>query len=252
MIRQRIIPVLLMQENMLVKTTNFRNAQYIGDPINTVRIFNELEVDELIILDIGVNYNKVTISFQNLKDIASECFIPLSYGGGISSINQAEKIFKLGFEKIIINTFAFKKKMFLEDLIKNFGGQSIVHSIDIKKTFFNPQSIFIESGSKRVKLKLCDWLKYIQDIGIGEILITNIDNEGTWQGFDFELVKKVSNLMSIPVIANGGCGSYSDIKKIFDYSNGDAAAVGSMFVFQKKGMGVLINYPTENDLKKIF
>ena len=252
MIRNRVIPALLLENNSLVKTINFTKPSYIGDPINTVRIFNELLVDELMILNINLDYQKISIDFDLLKNIASECFIPLSYGGGIKSVKEAERIFRLGFEKIVINSFAFSNKDLLKELIKNFGGQSIIHSIDIKKKLLNPCSIYIESGTKRINVKLFEWLTYIEEIGVGELLITNIDKEGTWNGFDYELVKKISNLMSIPVIAHGGCGNLEDIKKIFKYSNANAVAVGSMFVFQKKDIGVLINYLTKNELDKIF
>jgi len=252
MIRQRVIPALLLEKNALVKTINFTKPFYIGDPINTVRIFNELFVDELMILNINLDYQRNSVNLDLLKNIASECFIPLSYGGGIKSVKEAEKIFRLGFEKIVVNSFAFLNKGFLEELIKNFGSQSIIHSIDIKRNLLNPYSVYIESGTKKIKVKLFEWLNYIEEIGVGELLVTNIDKEGTWDGFDFELIKKISNLMSIPVIAHGGCKNIEDIRKIFRYSNANAAAIGNMFVFQKKGMGVLVNYLTENELEKIF
>ena len=252
MIRNRIIPVLLLDGKQLVKTVLFKRKNYVGDPINAVRIFNDLEVDELIILDININYNiQESINFKILKNLASECFIPLSYGGGIKSIADAEKIFKLGFEKIIVNTSVFENHLLLEELIKNFGSQSIVHSIDVKKNFFNNYYIYIRNGKKKLKIDFFEWLKKVEDYGVGELMITNISKEGTWSGYDNNLIKSVSKCMSMPVIANGGCGSIEHIKEIFKNTKVSAAAAGSFFVYQKKGMGVLINYLNNNELKEI-
>ncbi len=252
MIRKRIIPVLQLDGEKLVKTVLFKRKNYVGDPINAVRIFNDLEVDELIILDISINYEiKETLNFKFLKNLASECFMPLSYGGGIKNIIDAEKIFKLGFEKIIVNTSAFENKLLLEELIKNFGSQSIVHSIDVKKNFFNNYNIYIKNGERKLKIDLFEWLKKVEDLGVGELIITNIGKEGTWSGYDNNLIESVSKRMSMPVIANGGCGSIEHIKEIFKNTKVSAAAAGSIFVYQKKGMGVLINYLNNNELKEI-
>ena len=235
MIRKRIIPTLLLKKDLLVKTINFKNDIYIGDPLNTIKIFNDLEVDELIILDISIDYKKIEINYDYLRLIASECFMPLSYGGGISNIVDAERIFRLGFEKIIINSHGLLNKNLINELVKKFGSQAIIISIDVKKTIFGKYKIYIHGGQK-INIPLFDWIKEIENIGVGEVFITNIDKEGTWSGFDFELIKQISDILSVPIIAHGGCGSIDDIK-VFDYSNASAAAVGSMFVFQKKEMG---------------
>ena len=253
MIRKRIIPTLLLKKDLLVKTINFKNDIYIGDPLNTIKIFNDLEVDELIILDISVDYKKkIEINYDYLRLIASECFMPLSYGGGISNIVDAERIFRLGFEKIIINSHGLLNKNLINELVKKFGSQAIIISIDVKKTIFGKYKIYIHGGQKKINIQLFDWIKEIENIGVGEVFITNIDKEGTWSGYDFELIKQISDILSVPIIAHGGCGSIDDIKKVFDYSNASAAAVGSMFVFQKKEMGVLINFLTTNEVERIF
>ena len=251
MIRKRIIPTLLLKKDLLVKTINFKNDIYIGDPLNTIKIFNDLEVDELIILDISIDYKKIEINYDYLRLIASECFMPLSYGGGISNIVDAEKIFRLGFEKIIINSQGLLNKNLINELVNKFGSQAIIISIDVKRQFLE-NTKFIFMVVKKINIPLFDWIKEIENIGVGEVFITNIDKEGTWSGFDFELIKQISDILSVPIIAHGGCGSIDDIKKVFDYSNASAAAVGSMFVFQKKEMGVLINFLTTNEVERIF
>lgn len=253
MIRKRIIPTLLLKKDLLVKTINFKNETYIGDPLNTIKIFNDLEVDELIILDISVDYKKkFEINYDYLRLIASECFMPLSYGGGISNIVDAEKIFRLGFEKIIINSQGLLNKNLINELVNKFGSQAIIISIDVKKTMFGKYKIYIHGGQKKMDILLFDWIQEIENIGVGEVFITNIEKEGTWSGYDFELIKQTSDILSVPIIAHGGCGSIDDIKKVFNYSNASAAAVGSMFVFQRKEMGVLINFLTTNEIEKIF
>lgn len=253
MIKKRIIPTLLLQNGKLVKTRNFKIPKYIGDPTNTVKIFNDLAVDELIIQDINIDFLKnENINFKTLQSLASECFMPLSYGGGIKSLKDAEKIFKIGFEKIIINTASFLDNSFLSRLIKNFGSQSIIHSIDVKKNLFRKYIIYTNSGKKKINVSLDQWLHKINEIEVGEVIITSIDREGTWSGFDLDLVSYVSEFMTMPVIANGGCGSKEHLKKIFNLTNASAAAVGSMFLYQKQNMGVLINYFDENEITEIF
>ena len=178
--------------------------------------------------------------------------MPVSYGGGIKNLNDAEKIFKIGFEKIIINSASFENLNLLKELIRNFGSQSIIHSIDVKKNLFKKYIIYKNSGTKKVNIKLKDWLEKINKIQVGEIIVTNIDREGTWVGFDFELISYISELMTMPVIANGGCGSKDHLKKILNHTKASAVAVGSMFLYQKKNTGVLVNYLDKNEISEIF
>lgn len=249
MLRKRIIPTLLLHDQSLVKTIKFKKFNYIGDPCNTVRIFNELEVDELIICDIRASINDKEPNFKLLSDIASECFVPLSYGGGIHSIDQAKKIFNLGFEKIIINSSLFNNELILPKMSKIFGSQAIICSIDVKKNFLGKNFVFSYSGKVNTKKTPLNWAKQLEKLGAGEILLTSIDNEGTWNGLDFNLNKSVSNEIGIPVIANGGCASIDDINKNLSNTKISGIGLGNMVVYQKKNMGVLINFPDKSSLK---
>ena len=250
MIRKRIIPCLQLIDESLVKTVRFQNYQYIGDPINTVRIFNELEVDELCFLDIRATTQNRIPNYKLLSEIAEECFMPLSYGGGITDLEMAKKILSIGFEKILINSVIFKNITLISDISKYSGSQSVIVSMDVKKDLFGRYHPYTNNGQKKIKKHPIQLAKEFEKLGAGEILLTSINNEGTWLGYDFEITKKISDAVSIPVIANGGAGNIRDIKKALNYSNASAVALGSMVVFQKKGMGVLVNFPTEKELNE--
>ena len=246
MVRKRIIPCLLLQNESLVKTTCFKNPNYIGDAINTVRIFNELEVDELILLDITATTSKSEPNFDLLKDIASECFMPLAYGGGVNTLEQAKKIIKIGYEKVIINSAAYSDKDLITQIANELGNQCVIGSLDVKKSFLGNYFVYSNSGNQKEKINPFQWAKELESLGAGEIMITSITQEGTWNGFDMELIEKITKQVNVPVIAHGGAGSFKDIEEVF-YLNVNAAAVGSMLVYQKKGMGVLVNV---NNLKR--
>lgn len=241
MVRKRIIPCLLLKNESLVKTTRFKNPNYIGDVINTVRIFNELEVDELILLDINATLCKTVPNYKLLKKIASECFMPLVYGGGINSVEQAKKIIQIGYEKIAINSSAYKNHQLIKQIADELGNQCVVASIDVKKNFIGKYITYSNSGRKKENENPFKWAKKLESLGAGELLITSINQEGTWNGFDFDLIEKVTEQVEIPIIAHGGAGSMQDIDQVFNL-NVNAVAVGSMVVYQKKGMGVLINF----------
>ena len=244
--RKRIIPCLLLQNESLVKTTRFKKPSYIGDAVNTVRIFNELEVDELILLDISATTSKSEPNFDLLKDIASECFMPLAYGGGINTLEQAKKIIKIGYEKVIINSAAYSDKDLITQIANELGNQCVIGSLDVKKSFLGNYFVYSNSGNQKEKINPFQWAKELESLGAGEIMITSITQEGTWNGFDMELIEKITKQVNVPVIAHGGAGSFKDIEEVF-YLNVNAAAVGSMLVYQKKGMGVLVNV---NNLKR--
>ena len=241
----RLIPILLLNNESLVKTVKFNNFSYIGDPCNTVRIFNELEVDELLFLDINSSREGRPPNLSILSDIANECFMPLGYGGGIKDSDEAKKIFDIGFEKVSINTSAFLQPNLITDIAKIFGSQALVVSIDYKSNLFGQNYVYIKSGRKNLKLHPEEWAKEVENRGAGEILLTSIDREGTWQGFDIELIRRVANAVSIPVIAHGGAGKIEHIEQVLKETNVSAVALGSMVVFQKKGKGVLVNIPGE-------
>lgn len=251
MLNSRIIPVLLLERKSLVKTIKFRNSNYIGDPINTVLIFNELEVDELIFLDIKASVNNQKPNFELLRKIADECFMPLAYGGGISSLEIAKTILDIGFEKIVLNSHTMRNPKLISELANQFGSQAIIVAIDVKYNIFGNPTVRTFSGRKNSNKEPFEWAKKVESLGAGEIILTSIDREGSWGGYDLKLVKEISNSISIPVIANGGCGSVNDIFKVVNESNASAAAVSSMVLYQKKDMGILINTPDKEELNDL-
>ena len=251
MLQTRIVPCLLLKDNSLVKTVNFKKPTYIGDPVNTARIFNELEVDELSLLDITATNENKKPNFKILSQLANECFMPLAYGGGINNFEDAKDIFKIGIEKIIINSITFTNPNLISQLAEHFGNQSIVASIDVKKNIFGKYQVFSNSGKKRQKVDPVTFAQESEQLGAGEILLTAIHQEGTWNGFDIDLINKISNAVNIPVIANGGASSIEDIGKAVKDGHASAVSIGSMIVYQKKGMGVLVNFPNTEQIKNI-
>lgn len=250
MLSTRIIPCLLLVDESLVKTVKFKKYGYIGDPSNTVRIFNELEVDELCFLDIRATVQKRGVNFKILQDIANECFMPLSYGGGIRDFETVKKILSIGFEKVVINSIAFEEPSFITKLSEHFGSQSVIVSIDVKKNILGKYQVFTKDGTNNTKLNPVEWALEVEKRGAGEILITSMDKEGTWEGFDLQLIRSISDAVSIPVIANGGAGNVKDIGMAVKQGGASAVALGSMLVYQAKGMGVLVNFPDKELLAK--
>jgi imidazole glycerol-phosphate synthase subunit HisF len=249
MLRPRLIPCLLLHDESLVKTVRFGPFSYVGDPANTCRIFSELEVDELCLLDISPSRYGHPPNFALLADITSECFMPVSYGGGITSLSQAEQILKLGFEKLVINTAALRNPQLITEVSKVFGSQSLVGSIDVRRRRGRQtcwgRSARIDSGKEPV-----DWARQLEAAGAGELLLTCVDREGTWEGIDVELTARVTAAVSIPVIAHGGAGSLEHIDAAIRRGGASAVCVGSMVVYQKQGMGVLVNFPDATALRE--
>ena len=239
----------MLHDGALVKTVNFGKFGYIGDPCNTVRIFNELQVDELIFLDILASKTGHDPDFNLLKDIAEECFMPLSYGGGIRNIEQVSKILKTGLEKVALNSILFEKPELISEVASRFGSQSLIASIDVKKNFFGKYEVFSHSGKHIAVKDPVEWAEKLQGLGAGEILLTSVDREGTWEGLDAELVKSITSKVSIPVIAHGGANSVPDIANVVKGGKASAVALGSVVVYQKKGMGVLVNFPDIHKLE---
>lgn len=251
MLRTRIIPALLLRNDSLVKTVQFKNPGYIGDPINTVRIFNELEVDELVFLDIEATINNRKPNLKILSEIADECFMPLAYGGGLNDFETVKSIFSIGFEKVILNTITHSDPSFITRVAEHYGNQAVIVSIDVKKNFFGKYEVWSHCGRNNTKKNPVNWAQEVEKYGAGEILLTNIDREGTWSGFDTELIKKVTDAVSIPVIAHGGAGNITHIAQAVKLGGANAVALGSMVVYQQKGMGVLVNFPDKIELEKI-
>ena len=251
MLQNRVIPCLLIQDNKLVKTVKFKNPKYIGDPVNAIKIYNEKEVDELIVVDISKKRYENGPNFNLIKQMADECFMPVCYGGGISNIDQIQKILKIGIEKIALNTAIMLDTQLISQAANKFGSQCIVVALDIKKNWLGKYKVTFNSGDQMINTDIVDFAKTAENAGAGEIIINNIDRDVTWEGFDIEMIRKITSNVSIPVIAAGGAGNLSHIKDAITIGKASAVAIGSMAVYQSKGMGVLINFPKTKVLEEI-
>lgn len=252
MIRPRVIPALLLQNRGLVKTVKFKDPVYLGDPINIVRIFNDKEVDELIFLDITATTENRAPSFDLLRDITSECFMPLGYGGGIQSMEDIRRLLSLGVEKVILNSIAVEDQDLVRKAAEYAGSSSVVVSMDVKKGFLGGRyEVLTRSGQKRTGIDPVRHAVAMEHAGAGELFLNSIDRDGTMQGYDLDLVRSVSSAVSIPVVACGGAGSLQDLADVIKLGGASAAAAGSLFVFQGPLRGVLISYPAAADLKQI-
>jgi len=244
MLLKRIIPCLLIKDGGLVKTINFKNAKYVGDPINAVKIFSEKEADEILIIDINASKKK-KIDYDLLKKIFSECFVPVCYGGGISNLEDAKKIINLGAEKICIQSNGIKNKKLIYQLAENFGSQSIVLSIDIKKNIFGKVKIWNYLKNDFYKIEeIFLFINEMISLGIGEIMINDVDRDGTFKGSNKKFINEFTNKINMPTIFCGGINSFEDIKLSFDHG-AKSVGVGSFFVFYGKHKAVLITYPTD-------
>ena len=248
MTRARVIPVLLLKGNGLYKTIKFKKPIYIGDPINAVKIFSEKEVDEIALLDIDASLKKTIPNYKLIEDIASECFVPLTYGGGVSSTEQFKTVLSLGVEKVAINSALFSDNNLVEESASIFGAQSIVASVDVRKRFWG-YSGYTHGGKVRVKMSLSQILNNLKSKQIGEIFLNSIDNDGTMKGYDLDLIEKVSSNATVPVIACGGCSDIDNFRDALKHG-ASAVAAGSLFVFKGSRNSVLINYPTQSMLKE--
>jgi cyclase len=249
---KRLIPTLLLQRGGLVKTKKFLHPKYVGDPLNAIRIFNEKEVDELILLDIAASKENVEPDYKLIGKIAGECFMPLTYGGGIASLDQAEKIFSLGIEKISLQTSAFKDPFFITRLADRFGTQAIVLSIDVKRNWCNQPVLFCAQRTKA--FSSASWLSVAQNLvaaGAGEVLLNSVDRDGTLAGPDVDLIEQAATALPVPLIALGGVASLSDIKVVME-AGASAVAAGAFFVFHGPHRAVLISYPCHRELEALF
>lgn len=251
MLQNRVMPCLLIKDNKLVKTIKFKQAQYIGDPVNAIKIYNEKEVDELIVADISPNRSSKGPDFALIQQLANECFMPVCYGGGIKNIEQIQKILKIGIEKVALNTALMNDFMLIEKTVDKFGSQCVVAALDIKKNWLGRYQVTFSSGQHTISTDVISFAKKVEESGAGEILLNNIDKDGTWEGYDLELLKQITSSVSIPVIAVGGAGHINHIRDAVTIGKASAVAIGSMAVYQSKGMGVLINFPKTNVLEEI-
>jgi cyclase len=241
-----VIPSLLLKGAGLVKTRKFSDPTYVGDPLNAIRIYNEKEVDELVILDIVATERRCEPNYELITDIASECFMPLCVGGGIHRLDQIERIFKSGVEKVAINSYALQNPAFIREAADQFGSQSIVASIDARRGVFGGYRVYGNGGRAASKLEPVAWAKQLEELGAGELMVTSIDRDGTMKGYDLELIQKIAEAVTVPIIACGGAGSVADLGSAIR-SGAAAAAAGSLFVFHGKHRAVLINFPPHSE-----
>lgn len=251
MLKTRVIPTLLLQNGGLVKGEQFKNHKYVGDPINAVRIFNEKEVDELVFLDISATRERKEPDYALIRDIASEAFMPFAYGGGITSLEHIENLFRWGVEKVVINSAFARDPKLVEAATRIAGSQSIVVSIDVQKARFGRYEVATHNATKKIGVDAVSYALKAQEAGAGEIIVTSIDHEGTSRGYDLALVEKISTALEIPVVAQGGAASLQDFKAAVD-AGASAVAAGSMFTFHGKHKAVLITYPSYTELENLF
>jgi cyclase len=252
MFRPRIIPTLLLRNLGLVKSVGFKDYKYIGDPINAVKIFNDLKADELVFLDILASKEKRVISLDFVSKVGDEANMPFSVGGGIRTIQDIRSVLRAGAEKVVINTFAVEDPSFIRTAADEFGSSTITVCIDVKKKIFGKQQVYIYGGSKSTSLDPVSFAIMMGEMGAGELIINSIDRDGSMEGYDIELIKTVSDSVTIPVVALGGAGKVEDLNEAVQNGHASAVAAGSMFVFHGPRRAVLINYPQPEELKNIF
>jgi cyclase len=252
MLQNRIIPVLLLQDGGLVKTIQFAKPRYIGDPLNTLRLFNEKEVDEIILLDIDATTKNRAPDFELIEHLASECFMPLCYGGGVSTFEHVKRLFALGIEKIAFGTAAFENPNLLQETAARYGRQSVVGVMDIKHHWLTRKPfVGVRHLQTMTPYTPSTYAHYLVQNGVGEILLQNTSRDGTFQGYDIDLIQSVTKNVDVPVIALGGAGSVNDLGNAIQMGGASAAAAGSLFVFQGVHRAVLVNYPTREILAPI-
>ena len=242
MYRARMIPCLLLKGEGLIKTIQFKNPNYIGDPINAIRLFNEKEVDELIFLDIEASKKNIGPNMKLLSKIADQCFMPLCYGGGVTTIQQMKEIYALGFEKISINSAAYRNPQLVIDAVNHFGSSSVVGAMDVETLRNGKKTVKMLNGKRDMKIDPVSYAQKLEELGVGEILVNDISNDGMMNGYDYELINKISSSVNVPIVACGGAGCIKDCKKVVEYG-ASAAAAGSIFVYWGRLNAVLINYP---------
>ncbi len=243
MLRPRIIPVLLLQGNVLVKSVAFKNYKYIGDPINAVRIFNDLKADELVFLDINASAENRLIDSEFVSQVGEEANMPFSVGGGIRSLEDIRTLIHAGAERVIINAEAIARPDFIREAADEFGSSTITVCMDVKKKLFGGQVVWTNNGKKGTSLSPVDYAKQIEALGAGEIIVQSIEKDGAMTGYDLPLIRSISEAVTIPVTALGGAGSTDDLEKAHKEAFANGLAAGSLFVFHGKNRGVLITYP---------
>jgi cyclase len=252
MLRPRIIPSLLIHDKGLVKTVNFKSPKYVGDPINAVRIFNEKQVDELAFFDIDATVLGKEPDYVLIEKLANQSRMPLCYGGGVQTVEQAQKIFSLGIEKIALSSAVIQNPQLVTQIADRVGSQSVIVVLDIKKKLFGGYEVYTHNGKRSTGINPIKFAKELEQLGAGEIVLNSIDQDGVMKGFDMILIDKIAENISIPLTVLGGAGSLEDIEKVIDKHGVIGVAAGSLFVFKGPYKAVLINYPTQLEKNKVF
>ena len=250
MLKQRVIPCLLLKDGGLVKTLKFANPKYVGDPINAIRIFSDKEVDELMVLDISASKEKREPDYALIEQFAGECFMPLCYGGGVTTVEQARRLFALGVEKVCLQTAALRDMSLVTQISQRFGAQSVLVSADVKRNLFGKRLLYSAATGKTLDMPWLDFLKRAVEAGAGEVVLNAVDRDGTMQGMDIDMIREASAALSVPLVAVGGAGSLKDIKAAVD-AGASAVSAGAFFVFHGPHRAVLITYPKYAELETL-
>lgn len=245
MYRARVIPCLLVRGHGLVKTRKFKDAVYVGDPVNAVRIFSEKEVDELVVLDIDASREGREPNYELIAEMAGECFTPMAYGGGIRTLDQVRRLIRCGVEKVVVNSAATESTEVIRQAAEVFGSQAVVGAVDLKRTLLGGYKVMAKSGSVETKLQLDAHIQRLVDAGAGEIFVNSIDRDGVMEGYDLALIRSVTKKVNVPVVACGGAGTVEHLAQAVREAGASAVSAGSMFVFHGRHRAVLINYPTD-------
>jgi imidazole glycerol-phosphate synthase subunit HisF len=251
LLRTRVIPCLLLKKGGLVKTVGFASPKYVGDPINAVRIFNEKEVDELLLFDIEASKTGREPDYSHIQDIVSEAFMPIGYAGGVQTVEQAQRLVGLGVEKVAVNSAALRGLTLISEMAVLLGSQSVAVAVDVKKDWLGRYRLFDSSVGKPVEGDVVGHVQKAVEAGAGEIFVNSVERDGTNKGYDLELIRKVANGVHVPVIACGGAGKLEHFREAVD-EGAAAVAAGSMFVYVGKHRAVMINYPAYNVLQELF
>lgn len=251
MLIPRIIPCLLIEDGAMVKTRRFKGRTYLGDPINVINLFNRFEVDEIVLLDIGASVGGRGPNIDMIAHVAEECWVPLTYGGGIRSVSDIEKIILAGVEKVVIGTAGAEDLSLVSDAARAFGTQCIVGSVDAKRKMFSGYEVYVTNAKRRLRVAPGVRAKQLEEAGAGEILLQSVDRDGEMNGYDLDLIDEVTRSTGVPVVACGGAGKRSELAMPIKHAGASAAAAGSLFVFSGSERGVLINFPERRDLEEL-